>query len=102
MPVLTEKEIVEVAHGMVCDCCGKRDEIGFNDFVIDYVLGYDSPADQSRVKAALCDACLVRILLEHVPGAAFSDSDGTPVSRDEMARNLAERGSFGGDVGGGI
>jgi hypothetical protein len=73
MPAIKETVTVEKTVGMVCDCCGKRDEDGCNDFHVAHTFGYGTPLDMTQVTAAICDECLARILLACVPGAVFSN-----------------------------
>jgi hypothetical protein len=89
MPILFERKVVLVRSGMRCDCCNRTDEEGFNNFAISHTLGYDSPCDMGSIEAAICDRCLLALALGHIPGAVFRDASGQPVSRDEMAENLA-------------
>lgn len=91
MPILTKKRRVDVAYGMKCDCCGMVDENGFNDFAINHGLGYDSPLDMTRITAAICDTCLLGIVIDRVPGAVAVASDGRVVPRTEMEAALARR-----------
>ncbi len=73
---------------MICDACGKCDSEGFNDFRIDHKFGVDSPFDESSVTAAICDRCLMTILLDRVDGAAFTDMDGNPLSGATMRAGM--------------
>jgi hypothetical protein len=85
MASLTRKKTVHVRYGMVCDCCGKRDEDGLNDFVLGHTMGFDSPMDMTHVSASICDACLLAIVLDRVPGAVLTSPEGTPESRERAA-----------------
>lgn len=87
MPVLTSKEITEKRYGMVCDRCGKRDEHGCNDFVVEHTCGYDSALDMGSISFALCDNCLLELALRHIPGAIFTQ-DRSPVDREELQKRL--------------
>ena len=71
MPLIKEKQEVDVVVGHQCDVCGKVDLNNFNDFFIDHTFGYDSDFDGQRVTAAICDNCLHRIIKKHVPNAKF-------------------------------
>ncbi len=88
MPALTKKKTVHVRYGMLCDCCGKHDENGLNDFTINQTMGYDSPMDMTHVSATICDTCLLSIVLDRVPGAVFTSPEGKPESRDRAAEAL--------------
>lgn len=88
MPVLFKKKSVLVRVGFECDMCKMTDDTRLNDFSINHTLGYDSPADMTTITAALCDACLLSLVLDHIPGAAIT-SEGKAVSRAELAVNLA-------------
>jgi hypothetical protein len=89
MPVLTRRKTVLVRHGIRCDCCDKVDEQGANDFALSHTLGYDSPHDMARIEAAVCDRCLLQLVLDRIPGAVFKDAGGSQISREEMAGHLA-------------
>jgi hypothetical protein len=69
MPLLTRQEQVDVVIGMTCDCCGKTDHHHVNDFALSHTLGFDSVADMARISAAVCDNCLLTLVVNHIPGA---------------------------------
>jgi hypothetical protein len=98
MPRLTRRKVIQQACGMRCDRCGKTDGDGLNDFFIGHTLGFDSPLDMGRVEAAICDACLVSILLDGVPGACFSDGQGRVLPHAAVREALA---AYGARTGGG-
>jgi hypothetical protein len=97
MPVIYEKETVMRRSGIVCDCCGAEDTDGFNDFAVEHTLGYGSPLDGTVLTAAICDDCLVRLVLEHVPGAVFRDNGpGWPaLGRSAVALAIGARKGSG-------
>lgn len=82
MPSITRKTVTHKVVGIVCDRCGKRDEDRLNDFILRQTFGYDSAADMSSVEAAICDDCLIDIVLEMVPNAQFRNEYGKAVSRE--------------------
>ena len=88
MPVLTRRKMVQVAYGIRCDRCCLVDENHFNDFTLNHTLGYASVSDMTSVQAALCDDCLVEIILTAVPAAVFTDPCGTVLTQEEKAELL--------------
>lgn len=87
MPMLTQTKQIQVHAGMVCDSCNKSDTDGANDFGVDHALA-SGTVRLARVRAAICDCCLVRLLVEKVPGATFHDADGNPIAAEDMLRSL--------------
>lgn len=81
MPKITKTVESTVATGMVCDVCSKRDENHFNDFSLGHTFGFDSSADSYHVEAAVCDDCLIDIILEKISGAVFTNEHGRKISR---------------------
>lgn len=82
MPLITEKVVTEKVTGLICDRCGKHDHNGFNDFNLEHTFGFDSSADEFSVEAAICDDCLIDIMLEMVPHARFRYAYGETIERD--------------------
>jgi hypothetical protein len=96
MPQLFEDRQAPHLTGIICDCCGKRCEANGTDgdFVVKHVCGYDSVFDMGTVSFALCDDCLLRLAVEHIPGAIFEDDSRPPrdvAPRASVIARLKER-----------
>lgn len=90
MPFIVEMETRERKVGMICDCCGNEDHNLFSDFELKHTFGYGSPIDMDRVTAAICDSCLLKIILEMVPGAIFRGENDEVVPHDKIARMVRD------------
>lgn len=90
MPFIVEMETHERKVGMICDCCGKEDHNLCSDFELKHTFGYGSPIDMDRVTAAICDSCLLKIILQMVPGAIFRGQNDEAIPHDKIARMLRD------------
>ena len=72
---------------MTCDRCLREDPHGGNDFELSHTFGCVTPLDGVRVTAAICDACLLSIILAMVPNADIRDEDGNRVDA-ELLRSV--------------
>jgi hypothetical protein len=90
MPVIFKKKLTPVRVGMKCDACGIEDVGNANDFAVNHTFGYGSPSDMTSVSFALCDTCLLAIVLEKIPQAVFKEwEEGAKiVSHEQMKSRL--------------
>ena len=90
MPIIFKKKLTPVRVGMKCDSCGMEDDNNVNDFAVIHTFGYGSPSDMTSVSFALCDTCLLAIVLEKIPQAVFKEWDKGDkiVSHEEMKSRL--------------
>ena len=93
MAVIKKKKAVDVihkyvCHKYVCDKCGNVDEVGCQNFNVNYRCGYGTNLDMTGVSFCLCDTCLVNMALENIPGAKYESSSGVEISPDKVKELL--------------
>jgi hypothetical protein len=94
-PLITRPAVTQEVVGFTCDICDRTwttDEsphcLSYNE--LDHTAGYGSQLDTTNVYAVLCDACLFRLMIDHVPGARFSayHNRGRKIEREQVRHLL--------------